>query len=77
MADEPTKVCGICGEPIPAERGGFDVSGILYCGECFVAKASEHRTLSKEDRSRLRREVKEEMAAVLPRKVLRDLIEDG
>lgn len=70
------RTCGICGEPVAAQLG-FDMSGVLYCPKCFTTKASEHRSLSKEDRNRLRREVKQEMDAILPREVLRDLIEDG
>ena len=70
------RLCTKCRKPVrPAD--GFDVGTSFYCRICFVDVAQEHRNLTKEDRNILRREVKEEMAALIDREALRELIEDG
>ena len=68
--------CSKCGKPVRPPQG-FDMGTAFYCPICFVEKAQERRNLSKEDRNLLRREVKQEMAAILDREALRELIEDG
>lgn len=70
------KTCSKCGKPFPSSKG-FEMGAAFYCSLCFVSKAQEHRQLTEEDRNILRREVKTEMAAILDREVLRELIEDG
>jgi hypothetical protein len=62
--DEQDRLCTKCRKPVrPAD--GFDVGTSFYCRICFVDVAQEHRQLAKEDRNLLRREVKEEMAALI------------
>lgn len=58
-------------ESFEIENGGF------LCASCFVDRAQKRKALSGEDRRRLKAAVKEEMASLLPRDVLRGLIEEG
>lgn len=74
MSDE--RLCSKCGKHVLSTKG-FEIGPAFYCSLCFVEKAQEHRQLTKEDRNLLRREVKEEMAAIMDREALRCLIEDG
>lgn len=71
-----TRTCSSCREPV-LEGQGFELEGRLLCPKCFCDRAQERRTLTKDDRNRLRRAVKEEMSGILPRQALRDLLEDG
>lgn len=71
-----SRPCSVCGNPI-LEGRGFDFDGRLFCASCFCKKAEEHRQLEGKDKKRLSRAVKEEMAGILPREALKELLEDG
>lgn len=48
-----------------------------HCADCFVSMAQGIRALSSEERTRLKKMVAQEMAGLLPRDALRDLLEEG
>ena len=64
--------CAKCGHDLAEEQalpGG-------YCRTCFFEIARERKSLTPEERKRLMRAVKEEMAGVLPREALRGILEE-
>jgi hypothetical protein len=51
--------------------------GHRYCAGCFIELARAPRRLTSEERERLKRAVKSEMAGVLPREALERILEEG
>lgn len=69
--------CHQCSAEVEREKA-FEIEGSgALCASCFVEKAQKKRSLTGEDRRRLKAAVKEEMASVIPRETLRQLIEEG
>ena len=55
----------------------FDSGDGQICTTCLVTMAQATKQLTGDERKRLKKAVKEELAGVLPRQALRELIEDG
>lgn len=68
--------CSKCNKALTEEEA-IDGPGGRYCATCFCELARQPKRLTPEERQRLKRAVKDEMAGVLPREALREIIEDG
>ena len=69
--------CAQCSKEGSREETFEIEGGRSLCASCFVERAQKKRSLTGEDRKRLKAAVKEEMASVLPREALHQLIEEG
>ena len=67
-----------CGREV-SEATSLEVGKDRYCSECFIAKAQAIRTgsLTPAQREAIKREIREEMAGLLPRDTLKALVEEG
>ncbi len=69
--------CAQCSSEVERSQS-FEIEGErVLCSSCFVERAQKRRSLTGEDRRRLKAAVKEEMASLLPRETLRQIVEDG
>lgn len=69
--------CSQCGRDVAIQES-FDLgTGKRLCPDCFIARAQSRRSVSGEDLRRLRKAVKEELAGLLPRDALRDMVSEG
>lgn len=75
--DAPSLNCEKCGDPVTRAESFETGNGKYLCSSCFIEKAQSRRSVSGEDLKRLRTAVKEELAGLLPRGALKDLVEDG
>lgn len=67
--------CATCGKDV-TERDSFEHGKGRLCAGCFMDAAQAIRTLTPDQRDRLKKMVKEEMAGVLPRAIVRQHVED-
>jgi hypothetical protein len=67
--------CSNCGVGI-TDATCFEIGARRLCAGCFTDMAIQQRKLTSEERERLKRAVKEEMAGVLPRDALRAIFEE-
>ncbi len=68
--------CLKCGCTVSRDTS-FDSGDGQICTTCLVTMAQSQRKLTGDERKRLKKAVKDELAGVLPREALRELIEDG
>lgn len=67
--------CRKCSRSL-AEDEALDGPDGRYCAACFCELARSPKKLSPDERARLKKAVKEEMAGVLPREALREILDE-
>lgn len=72
----PGDPCILCGQEVNRQNA-FETPEGLLCGDCFVRKAASQRKPTGDELKALKKAVKEELAGVLPRERLKELIEEG
>jgi len=68
--------CAGCSEETERDKAFEMGEGRLLCPKCFVERAQSKKSLTGEDRRRLKEAVKQELAGLLPRDRIRDILEE-
>jgi len=69
--------CSKCGAAIEDGKSFDSLSGKRLCLNCFLELAMSQKSLTGDQRKRLKKAVQDEMAGVLPREALIEAVEDG
>lgn len=68
--------CAGCKAPVTRDDS-FEIAGTVLCQKCLFSKAESQTTITGAQRDALKRLAKEELAGLLPRDALKDMLEQS